>query len=299
MLQANILHPLATLQWEECPRLPDCVDYACCVLWNNKVCIGGGYVGSAQPAQLFMSSTTLDSWEAYATPTEFYALTTYHSDLVLVGGRENGTTNNLWSSSTGRSWFRSLPPMPTKRCWCTAVNTRIPEYLIVAGGRGEDDSDELNVVEVLSENQWSVIQPLPKKCWRMESVLHDGRVYFMGGEGQGHDVYSYDTNFLSNSLTCCNRFRALQKYYYPASFGQQLIAMEFGSSIRAHSFPTQSWVWIGDAPCVELGAPPIVLPTGQLLIIEHNLHISVYSRIFKASLQGKTQLFSREFYISI
>ena len=105
LLQANISHPLATLHWEQCSVLPDNVDYACCVVWNGKVCIGGGHVGSAQPAQLFISSANMDSWEAYPTPTEFYALTTYHSELVLVGGRgiRIGTTNDLWSSVTGRN----------------------------------------------------------------------------------------------------------------------------------------------------------------------------------------------------
>lgn len=263
---------MATLHWEQCSVLPDCVDYACCVVWNGKVCIGGGYVGSAQPAQLFISSANMDSWEAYPTPTEFYALTTYHSELVLVGGRgiRIGTTNDLWSSVTGRNWFQSLLPMPTKRSWCTAVNT---------------DDNDLDTVEVLSEDQWTIVQPLPKSCWRMESVLHDGKLYFMGGEGQGRNVYYCEVkSLLSDSLTWFDQFRALQKYYYPVSFGQHLIAIEYGSAIVAYSFTPQSWVWVGNAPCQELGVPPVVLPTGQLLIVEHERN--EHNRVFKALLEG-------------
>ncbi len=187
LLQTNILHPLATLHWKESSPLPCSIDYACCVVWNGRVCIGGGYAGSAYPARLFISSVDLESWSVLVTPTEFYALTTYHSELVLVGGILNGiTTNKLWSSDTGLEWHPLLPSMPTKRSWSSAINIESPEYLVVAGGKGDNDND-LDTVEVLEHEQWSVVQPLPKKCWRVESVLHGENLYFMGGIGQSRD----------------------------------------------------------------------------------------------------------------
>jgi hypothetical protein len=73
-------------------------------------------------------------------------LSTYHSQLVLVGGQLNGCpTNKVWVSDDGYSWNTSLPSMPTAREFPIVVNTGTPEYLLVAGGYPCDQ--ELEVVD--------------------------------------------------------------------------------------------------------------------------------------------------------
>ena len=129
-----------------------------CVLLQDKIYLGGGY-----RASLFISSTDLNSWSQVTTPTHYYGLTTYHSQVVLVGGREHDTdmvTNKLWTLKGGMNWQPSLPPMPTSRYDSSALNTGSPECLVVSGGKAS--GGYVDVVEILEDNEWSSVQPLPK-----------------------------------------------------------------------------------------------------------------------------------------
>ena len=70
-----------------------------------------------------------DSWEVIDSPNFWPALTTYHDQLVLVGGNgdddsdDDELTNRLWVLQDGlRTWTQPLPPMPTRRRGASAVS---------------------------------------------------------------------------------------------------------------------------------------------------------------------------------
>lgn len=74
-------------------------------------------------------------------------------------------TNALWASDDdGTTWCPSLPPMPTGRSSPTVVNTRDPEYLVVAGGKGGVDVKNSLTrcvkVEVFANGQWFTVKSL-------------------------------------------------------------------------------------------------------------------------------------------
>ncbi len=233
--------------------------------------------------ELFISSLDdLSSWTAVETPTHYSALTTYHSQLVLIGGWVASSneaikvTNKLWISEhdTIMNWKSSLlPPMPTRRYDSSAVTTGTPESIIVAGGAGKDLA-VLDTVEVLVQEQWSTCQPLPKPCRTMNSTIHNGKLYLMGGSHQGYAVFYCDLVSLISSSQCeqthatslWNRFDAGEKYSIPVSMGQHLIAMG-GNTINAFSPPTKSWIHVEDLPVGVTCSAAIVLPNGVLFIM--------------------------------
>ena len=94
----------------------------------------------------------LTSWKAIATPVTHYGLSTYRSQLVLVGGMDHRTrsTDKVWLSEDGTCWDEKLPPMPQKRSSPYVVSSSAPECLIVTGGKGKDASE----IYLLSGNQW-------------------------------------------------------------------------------------------------------------------------------------------------
>ncbi len=98
--------------------------------------------------KLFKSSADLNTWTHVPTPTEYFGLTTYHSQPVLVGGKiGRDPTNKLWTSPNGGlDWVESLPPMPTSRWSPSVVNTGTPECLIVAGGFWRMQRSDLEAV---------------------------------------------------------------------------------------------------------------------------------------------------------
>ena len=81
----NLLHPLATLEWKECREMPVDMSNAQAVFLKDKLYIGGG-TASSDSSRLVIYDFINDSWEMLNTPTAWYSLTAYHSQLVLVGG---------------------------------------------------------------------------------------------------------------------------------------------------------------------------------------------------------------------
>lgn len=269
-----------------------------CIVLNEKVWVGGGDLYN-DSNRLFVSSTDLESWEVLTTPTYQFSLTTYNSELVVVGGKKAGTdqlSNKLWTLNGRNDWDQSLPSMSIKRFFSSVINTGTPEYLVVAGGIGEDGS-ALEIVEAYIDEQWSAILPMPRKCFRMKSALHNGSLYFMGGKGQGGKAYCCDMRSIF-SLSEWSQFEVPSEYSYPLSFGQQLIVFSGNGKLYVHSSISDSWVHVGSIlPYHEfysVGPPPVVLRDKQLMVVMegHDHSGDDRSPVFMASLTSKRTIMS-------
>ena len=299
-LQVNILHPLATLHWEKC--LPVNILYANCVFVNNRLYVGSGltFLGRkpCYNEKIFVYSSNLDLLSESTTPTTNFALTTYNSQPVLVGGKfpsNNIHSNRLWIRNERKDiWDPSLlPPMPTARSHSSAINTGSAECIVVAGGHRE--TGPIDIVEVLKQGQWSSLQPLPEPRGSMTSTLHDGKWYL--------------SHYERDNIFCCNLESLLSDYeqssdvwsttvndvftYRTASFGQQLITLG-GSmlvctkNILALSPLTQSWVHVGDMPEEIVDFSTIVtIPSTRELVVIGELSEDRDNAFFKASLKSE------------
>ena len=131
-LPADILHPLTTIQWETCSK----IDGKYCDFFGTSTVVLDDklYLGVTHCCGIVLKfSADLAAWKELPLPpaTHFvhFVLSTYHSQLVLVGGELNGTTSNkLWVYDND-AWHCSLPPMPTGRQDPVVVNTGTPQYL--------------------------------------------------------------------------------------------------------------------------------------------------------------------------
>ena len=292
----DILHPLATLHWKEYSELPKV--WIFCVLQDKL------YIGTRGTALLYFSSIAdLHTWTALTTPTTDYALTTYHSKLVLVGGVESSTatiTNKLWTGDTEGNWQTSLPPMPTKRYSSSAINVEGTECLIVAGGKGEK-REFMNTVEVFIQEQWSAVQqPLPEEWPYVKLCLHNGYLYVVGGFGSLSSAIFYCK--VESLLNACYSNPDILWYQMNvdpsiirlslASFGQLIsIGGAFNdgtvsSKIFAYSTITKNWIYVGDLPVPLYNVSSVVLPTGELMVTGLHDGYLVSRRKFKASLKS-------------
>ena len=295
-LQVDILHPLATLHWKQCPPLPTSIFDAQRVFVNNRLYVGSGGILSYGTehinSRIFVFSTNLDLLSELTTPTNLYGLTTYNSQLVLVGGvlsSTNRLSNQLWIRNEEKGiWDPSLlPPMPTARSYSSAINIGSRECIVVAGGRGK--TGPVDTVEALIEGQWLKLQPLPEPCWNMTSTLHNGKWYL---NTMGEYIFCCNLESLISSsyvgpvwsIIDCNT-----SYQSIASFGQQLIAIGRSGlvpTIHALSPLTQFWVRVGDMPEELVLSFSIVLPTRELVVIGKRSEIRG-SCVFKASLSSE------------
>ena len=265
------------------------------VVLGNKVYIGGGSMHPGSPSRLLVYDFTKDSWDILNTPTQCYALTTYHSQLVLVGGVDPDTleaTKQLWVLDEQCHWTQPLPPMKTERYQASAVS--VGDCLIVAGGC--DGVISLRAVEVYNGHRWRSAQSLPRACYCMKSTLHEGNWYLAGGIGQGKEVYhtSLKSLIVATHLEGARQTSVWKQlpetslfWSSPAVLQNQLIIVQGGYSLAIHAYSssTESWVHIGDLPDVYNSSCTLVLPTGELLVVGDTKSGSS-SHLFRSKIKG-------------
>ena len=264
-------------------------------------------------------SSTYDftSWTVHGPPEglECFGLTSYHSQLMVVGGKERGmVTNKVWTSDDGTDWQLSLPPMPNKRCFPLAVNTGpSPECVIVAGGEGEDHT-RLTVVEVLLDGQWFTVPS--KLTYLCDTLSHGGVVYFNNvniGNKQNHIVHCQLQSLLA---ACTHQSRDSipeQSTDLKSTFWQSIDLPDgrtslafFGRRLTINTFPdmslyfhypqrtseenmasqAQQWVYGGELPLSSSTVFVATLPTEEMLVITTNSREEV-KRVFKGSLKSE------------
>ena len=227
------------------------------------------------------------------------SLTTYQSKFVLVGGRNRSTcevNNTLHTSTTGQKWEPSLPPMPTKRHGAFSVSTTSPEMLVVAGGVGLH-GEVLDVVEVLLEDKWTSVDPLPAPYYWMHTTFHDGNLYFMAGGKQGTTVYTCSCSSLNSSVTesasTTSMNSPLWRQYHEVcectnvvSFSSRLTKIDGQGLVRGYCNITRSWVeatCTGDIPHKDTADIAATVHSGTGDIIYCHKHGGVY----RVSLSGE------------
>ncbi|MCG8622954.1 MAG: hypothetical protein MJE68_13285 [Proteobacteria bacterium] len=260
------------------------------VCLNDKVYIGGGVTSGSfrYAARLYIYTPATDEWTTLDTPVCWFGLTIYHSQLVLVGGREyvgenvfgGDFTNKLWTLSEDGQWQETLPPMPTL-CGTYASAVSHGDHLLVIS-----NDHPTNKVYVYNGHHWASAQHPPQQLNSIRSTVFDGDWCVMESRGI---VYSAS---LDSLLASCEPSETSQpsslwkrltivpsQWCYPVVFGSRLVAVGRGStdnlSLHAYSSLTQSWVHMADAPislisnifdCIPTPCA-ILLPSNELMIM--------------------------------
>ena len=269
---------------------------------NDKVYIGGATVSGniRDEARIYIYAPTTDTWDILDTPVYHFALTTYHSQLVLVGGWEYTSglpTNKLWTLNKHDQWQEILPPLPTPLPAPGSSAVSHGDYLLVIG---VDYPPSNNKVYAYNGHQWENAQHPPQLLYFITSAIFDGRWYLMGGElnlPQKTHVYSASLDSLIASCQLgepLSIWKRLQNvsigFCHPAVFGNVLIAVGglFSTTISLCVYSsqfTQSWVHMADAPITLIVSTPcaVALSYNELMVISG-------CRVFKVMLKSESQL---------
>ncbi len=270
------------------------------VLLGNRLYFGGGLTGG-NGAVVFTCDFTVDTWSTIPTHVELFALTTYHSQLVLAGGQfppyPYEKTNNLWVLGTdGRTLNQPLPPMPTPRYGAVAIST--DRHLIVAGGCSVGRNC-LDVVEVFDGRQWTQTDPLPEKYRYIQSTCHGDFCYMLGGDKQERSVFYASLRSLVDKASHRapstggqqSVWKTLPDVPFDDSsttvFGEALLAV--GGYDRSPQTRTSSifmssplpctWVKVGELPEALSSTCSITLPTGEMVVIGGHTGWSRYNTV--------------------
>ena len=291
LVQVDVLHPLASLEWRECTGPAVDVGNATCgdaqIVWlKDKVYVGGGWTSGSKRdhARLYIYNPATDTWTTLDTPVYGFGLTTYHSQLVLVGGWEyvgedavGERSNKLWTLSEDGQLQETLPPMPTPCTYASAVSHG--DHLLVI-------TDDPSKVYVYDSHHWvASAQHPPQQLYSIKSTIFNGHLYLTGSGGI---VYSASLDSLlascqpsetSQPSSLWKRLtKAPSKYCYPVVFGNRLVVIGGGStgttiipSLYAYSSLTQFWVHLGDVPtCISSKfyfTCAVLLSSSELMIV--------------------------------
>ena len=247
------------------------------VCLNGKVYVRGGtMLNRRTDARLYIYTPTTDTWDILDTPVYGFALTTYRSQLLLVGGKEyvhenidGQPSNRVWTLDEDGHWQETLPPMETELSVGSA--TSYGDHLLVING---------SEVNVYNGHCWTRAQDLPEQLYLANSVVDQGHWYLMGV----NNVYyaSLDSLVASCKTSQPSLWQKLPDVpggHYPAVFGNKLVAVG-RSSICAYYSSKQSWEIMGNfrdetyAPCA------IAIPSNELLVIRGK-------QVFKATLKSE------------
>ncbi len=216
------------------------------------------------------------------------SLTTYKSKFAAVGGRDPSTkepTDQVFTSNTGLQWQPSLPCMRRKRYFTSSVGTMSPVALVVAGGYGASGK-KLDDVEVLVDNEWHSVAPLPKPCCSMTSTFHQDEVVFT--DSYTNTIYSCSVDSLvssSKSLqpSSWKMFEAPDVFTATISYFSRLININGRGTIQGYSTSSQSWIEVASLEDLILSSnftSAATLPSGDIVIA----HIS---GVYKVIVSGE------------
>ena len=233
-------------------------------------------------ARLYINTPATDTWDTLNTPVYNFALTTYRSKLVLVGGREyigenveGSPSNKLWTLSKDGKWEETLPPMETACFLASAVSHG--DHLLVIDG-------DSNQVRVYNGYYWAKAQHLPEILVLVKSTVFNGDLYV----SLRNKLYSASLDSLiassqpsetSQPSTVWKRLPNVPSQCHTTVFGDRLVAVG-PMTIFAYSSSNQSWVKVESSPFPSLLPCAVPLSSNELMVIGVNA-------VFKVTLKGE------------
>lgn len=298
--------------WEEYTCLPTGIRNPQILLLNDQLYLGGVTYSAGsldEQAKLFtydsMVQSSSASWQVVGTPTYWFALASYQSLPVLVGGYEDTSrqrTDKLYSL-LDQKFVEHLPPMTLKRSAASAVSGSVglnSEVVVVAGGWSE--YGPVSSVEVYSDGKWCITQPVPGAYRRVRCLVEDGNLYVIGGSKYQLSLYCASLESLVSSLHGYKRSGNVFKKVvipfdgsYLTVFGSWYLSFEgkhkdpfLASAIRAYSVVSKSWVVGSHLPIPLSNFSVVKIPSSkEFLVIGGKTIDKLWNlQVFKATFKG-------------
>ena len=262
------------LTWERGPDVPFAMtNYAQSVMVHGRLYMGGGVASLCSKKNFVVNyyNITSGKWgQLHKYEAQYFAMTAINNQLALVGGKHGGGGGGasrelgVWGADH-KQWTYPYPAMRKARSGCSAVVHN--EWLVVAGGKAENET--LASVEVLNTDsrQWFAGPPTPKPFYCMKTAVVGKVGYFMGGTDGTHgspstNVYQVCIRTLIDDVISEASSSAAWKEIHtlqligtsPLSFNGSLFAMggfdechgKAVADIHLYEPKTGKWVKVGD-----------------------------------------------------
>ena len=241
------------------------------------------FVAAINSCDVLRFETSSGQWSVLPScPVKCFGIGQLSGKLVTVGGRDGrDVVNHVYTYvRETQQWEKSIPPMPTPRCFPTTV-TYTFSIAVCGGFEGE------RVVDVFNSEttQWHTAALLPVACeYKQLTIVND--TCYLGGGG----VYSPTRSIMYASLASLFQSSSPHEQQESvwtmlpdtplydsalANMGGTLLALggrESTSSltpsdaIHAYSSSTKSWLKIASLHHACWGSKAELLPSGDVML---------------------------------
>ena len=197
------------IKWKQLAEIPAPLRRTHVAVQGGKVYVTGG-ISPVKDArlQVFVYEIDNDRWGQLPTPDHYYAIPhIIGGKLTLIGGRLIATTKltNKVSTfnQTKQSWVSYYPNLLSARNR-PGVVTHL-EYVIVAGGRGDDAIlDDIEILDWIENSEWKKVSiHLPVPMCALQLTISDDNVFIVGyvNAKMNHNrhVYELPVTVITNS----------------------------------------------------------------------------------------------------
>ena len=130
-------------------------------------------------------------WSVLPPLQQYYGVPVNMNDhLTIIGGKHNKKPTNLVTTYDGNSWNNTYPNLSLARKQPVVVPYH--QYVIVAGGKGDDDNplDSIEVLDV-TKSHWMIANiPLPQPMCHISATICGDSFIIVGYTGADNKHYN-------------------------------------------------------------------------------------------------------------
>ena len=179
------------------------------VLHGKKVYITAGNAPDDDTLDhVYCYNITTDQWEQLPPPGHYMGiLQMVDWKLTVIGGRDNVTDKitNKVSTYVNNGWTDHFPNLLRARSKPGVVSHS--EYVIVAGGGKDDDTDhnDIEILNTTQPSQWMMSSILlPEPMWGLYPTISDNMIVivgYTGSTGRTNTVYQLPVDIITSSTS--------------------------------------------------------------------------------------------------
>jgi non-specific serine/threonine protein kinase len=184
--------------WQPGPSLPEAVDHAMLVTYQNRVFLIGGFRShggeSVASAQVLIFDNSFGHWvkgPPLHHPRAAGAAAVVGDKIVVVGGRTGPSKQLVGQTEVydGKAWHDGAG-IPVPGDHLAAASDR--SYLYAVGGRKFDSGNNTAAVQRYepATDRWTPLAPLPKPLSGTGAAIINGQLLVAGGENTTPTVVS-------------------------------------------------------------------------------------------------------------
>jgi len=193
------------MQWSNCSKLPTAMWGAYATVINSILYITGGYYhnDSSNHHIVYQYQLDEDQWSILPPLQQYCGIpVNINNHLTVISGKlcTTNKATNLVTTYIHNSWTNTYPNLSVARCLPAVVPYH--QYVIVAGGKGDDDTllDSIEIYDI-TKSHWMIVNThLPEPMYDISATTCGDSFTIVGYNVSNHKRYRETYNIYIDEI---------------------------------------------------------------------------------------------------